>query len=68
VAERHEHYDDAARLLARLSLSDEDLHALVHWASIPLDVDAGRSPEPGHGARRIDYDRLYRELERRASV
>jgi len=64
----HEHYDDAVRLLARLNLSDEDLHSLVHWASIPLDVDAGRSPGAEHGVRRIDYDKLYRALEQRANL
>jgi hypothetical protein len=62
-----EHYADACRLLAQLALDDDELHDLTHWSSVPLEVDAGRSRK-GHGARRIDYDQLHRELERLTST
>ena len=62
-----EDYTEACRLLEHLALDGSELRRLARRASIPLEVSNRSGPQTAGWVRRIDFDQLYRELERLAA-
>ncbi len=66
----HERYEEVKEIVSRLNLSDEAVRDLLEWASVPAEMVKAPHIALGasRGVRLVDYDKLYRELERRAGA